>query len=423
MQQKKVIILIWVTGILLPTIAFTQKKISYYNDIEPIIAKHCRSCHKPNQTAPFSLLTFADARKRGDFIASVTKSRYMPPWRADAEFQEYAFEKRLSNQEIEVIQQWVDQGMVKGRKERQAGFAVHADQAPDVSISMRKPFKVPNNNTDQYLFFNLPTNIDQDTFLTAIEFIPGNPKVVHHSKLMTDTTQQTRLIDGLSAEDSAIRTFDKYPPLDRFFYGWVPGNEKFSFPAGTGKRIYKNTDLILNIHYSPNALPNVSDQSIINLYFAKKPVKREIFTFTVEENSISNQPFIVKANTKPIFYAQLGPIPYDISLIAALPHMHYLGKSFKAFAITPDGDAVNIVKIDDWNFRWQNTYQFKKMLRVPKNSIILIEAAYDNTSGNLDNPFNPPQDITYGWGSKNEMMNLIIYYLLYQEGDEQRPAY
>ena len=423
MTQNICAVPIWSVMFLFSCACLGQQNLTYYKDIEPIIAKNCSTCHRPNQSAPFNLLTYDDVRNRGRFIASVTKSRYMPPWKADSEFQEYAYEKRLTSEEIETIQKWVDSGMSKGKSSNTQTVSEQVNPTADITVSMAEPFSVAVTNKDDYRFFSLPTNLAEDAFVTSVEFLPGNPKAVHHSRLMTDTTGNTRSIDGLSAEDPKIRYFDRHPPLDRFFYGWVPGNNRFNFPEGTGKKIFKNTDFILNIHYSPNSKPSTTDQSSVKLYFAKKPVQREVFSVTIEEDAISNPPFFLKANTKPIYYARLGPIPYDISLIAVLPHMHYLGKSIKAFAVTPDGDAVNLIKIDDWNFRWQSTYQFKKMLRVPKGSVFIVEATYDNTSENPDNQFSPPQDVSYGWASKSEMMNLILYYVIYEAGDENKPAY
>jgi hypothetical protein len=98
-----------------------------------------------------------------------------------------------------------------------------------------------------------------------------------------------------------------------------------------------------------------------------------------------------------------------------------LGKKFKAFAITPAGDVIPLVNIPEWDFNWQMTYVFKKFLKVPKGSIIYAEGQYDNTRNNPKNPSNPPIDVTYGWGTKDEMMNLIIYYVKYQVGDEDIP--
>ena len=393
--------------------------LTFSEHIEPIVLKNCSPCHRENGAAPFSLLTYQDVTKWANMIQSVTESRYMPPWKADSEFQQYAFERRLDKTEIELIKKWIEGGMVKGKKSKKKVVAeTLPTRTPDLILKMSSPYQLSDQNKDDYRFYSIPTNLPADTYISSIEFIPGNRRSAHHSRIMTDTSHHTRSIDGLSAEDPKIRDFDKHPPLDRFFYGWVPGNFRFDFPAGTAKKILKQTDFILNIHYAPNSKPEQFDQSSINLYFAKGKVDREVHTLTVDETSISNPPFIIKANTKPTFYASFGPIPVDITALAVLPHMHYLGKTFKAFAITPEGDAVHLIKIDDWDFRWQSTYQFNKFLFIPKNSVILIEATYDNTEENPENQFSPPRDITYGWNSTSEMMNLVMYYLEYKKGDE-----
>jgi hypothetical protein len=98
--------------------------------------------------------------------------------------------------------------------------------------------------------------------------------------------------------------------------------------------------------------------------------------------------------------------------------MHILGKSFKTFAITPAGEVIPLIHIPKWQFNWQLTYPFKKLVKIPQGSIIYIQATYDNTANNLLNPYNPPQAVYYGWGIKNEMMNLIFEFVTYQSGDE-----
>ncbi|MFZ1749788.1 MAG: hypothetical protein WAU01_06335, partial [Saprospiraceae bacterium] len=100
------------------------------------------------------------------------------------------------------------------------------------------------------------------------------------------------------------------------------------------------------------------------------------------------------------------------------PHAHLLGKSFRAFAITAGGELIPLIKIDKWDFNWQTTYEFKNLIHIPAGSVIIMEGEYDNTTDNPLNPNNPPQDITYGWRTVDEMMNLIFYYVDYIEGDE-----
>lgn len=418
MDKRKFLLVIF---ILYCPFAFGQpQEITYYQHIEPIIRENCRACHQPGKAGPFSLLTYKDVKQQGEFIGYVTRMRYMPPWKADPTFQQYLNERTMSDSSISLIQAWIAQGMPEGKKTTltaHRGADVQVKQ-PDLSLTMPAPFNISQKSEDDYRFFNIPTNLTADQYITEIEFIPGNAKLLHHSRLMTDTTHRVRAIQGLSANDPRIRDFEKYPPLDKFLYGWVPGNFPIRFPKGTGKKMHRDTDIILNIHYSPNSRPKQTDQSRINFYFAKEPVQREVFSLAIAEDHISNPPFLIKANEKKTFYSAFGPIPVDISVIAVLPHMHYLGKSIRAFAITPSGEAIHFIKIDDWDFKWQDTYQFKNLLRVPAGSTIIMEATFDNTRENPANPNTPPKDVTYGWNTNSEMMDLVLYYLTYRDGDE-----
>jgi hypothetical protein len=400
-----------------------EKSVTFYSHIEPIIRSNCVPCHSTGQSAPFNLITYEDVSKRGDFVAHVTKTGYMPPWKADRAFQEYKNERGLTPEEIETIQVWVKNGMPKGtasKQQRKATPSTSALLKPDLSLKMTTPYPIPITNQDDYRFFFMPTHLPEDRYLKKIEFIPGNKRLVHHSRLMTDTTHMVRGIEGMSANDPGISQFEKYPPLDKFLYGWVPGNSAIEFPAGTGKKIYKNTDIILNIHYAPNARENQYDQSVVNLYFAEGKTDREVFSLAIAEDHISNPPFLIKADEVKTFYSKYGPLPVDISVLGVLPHMHYLGKTFRAFAITPEGDAIQLIKIDSWDFKWQETYMFKKLLVIPKNSIILMEATFDNTAENPANPTSPPKDVTYGWNTTSEMLDMVLYFLMYEKGDENK---
>lgn len=399
--------------------------VTYYKDIEGIILKNCAPCHQPGKAGPFSLLTYKDVASRGAFIAHVTKSKYMPPWKADPSYSSFANERTLTDSDIELIAKWVNLGMPKGKKKKEntkVPAGPYPAQMPDMTLTMNEAYPIQATGTDDYRFFVLPTNLPADKYLSAIEFVPGNKRLVHHSRLMTDTTHQVRAIHGLSADDPAISSFEKYPPADPFLYGWVPGNFPLLFPEGTGKKIHRQSDIILNIHYAPTGAVSF-DQSKVNLYFTDRPIEREVYSLSITESHITNPPFLIKAFTKPTFYSTYGPLPASISVIAVLPHMHYLGKYFKAYALTPEGETIPLIRINDWDFRWQGNYQYSKLLYIPKGSTIHIEAKFDNTEENKDNPNNPPIDVTYGWNTTKEMLDMVIYFLLYKTGDEDLPAF
>lgn len=405
------------------TAAFSQSasEINFYDHIAPIIHKNCTPCHQPNKTAPFSLISYEDVSKRGRFIGKVTEARYMPPFPADRKFQSYLNERSLTVGEIATIKLWIEGGMKEGiKKTEQENKPVNLtnESPPDLVLKMHKSYGIAGNNSEDFRFFSLPTNLPKDQYITSIEFSPGNKKLVHHSRLMVDTTNQIRGIDGLAETDPQMKEFQKIGLKEEFLYGWVPGNDRIYFPQGTGVKLNANADFILNMHYAPSPLSS-TDQSEIRLYFAKNPIEREVKNFTLRENDISNKPFIIKAGEKPVFYIS-KKIDKTVSLVSVLPHMHLLGKSFRAFAITPNGEVINLVKIDNWDFNWQMTYQFKKLLKIPAGSTFIVEAAYDNTADNPENPFEPPKDINYGWGTTDEMLNLVLYYVEYHEGDEER---
>jgi hypothetical protein len=139
----------------------------------------------------------------------------------------------------------------------------------------------------------------------------------------------------------------------------------------------------------------------------------------LRENDIVNQPFFLPANQKPTFYIQSDTIESDISLISVMPHMHYLGKSFESYAVTLASDTIPLIRIPKWDFNWQTMYQFEGYLKIPAGSVIYAVASYDNTVNNPLNQYFPPRNVTYGWRTVDEMMNLVFYYLDYKKGDEK----
>lgn len=398
----------------------TAQQLTYYDDIQPIIDKNCVTCHRVGHVAPFALNSFEEVNKRALLIKRVTQERYMPPNPADPSFAVYKNVKALSRDELEKIEKWVTSGKKKGKEKKiiektDSVTVIHRE--PDMVLTLQKPFMIQGNNKEQFRVFVVPTNAKEDLYVEGIDFLPQNKTLAHHCRFMIDTTNQLRPDDGI--EVGATSEFQRLGVKmnDNFWHGWIPGNTAIFYPQGTAKRLPKNADLVLNMHYSPSP-KDVSENSKILLYLSKTPPKRLVKTFILEENSVVNQPFFIPKDTLIRFYQRSPVIPIDISLISITPHMHLLGKNFKSYAITPDGDLINLINIPSWDFNWQMTYQFEKMIKIPRGSVIYAEADYDNTLDNSRNPHRPLKDVEYGWGTKDEMMNLIFQYLDYQKGDE-----
>lgn len=391
------------------SISYCQK-VSYYPEIENIIISKCASCHQKGGYGPFPLTNYEEVKNKGSFIGYVTRTKYMPPWKADPTFQSFKNQRILSEEEIKKIGSWIESGMPKGKRKGKKPEIqdIVENREADLVLSMSKPYVLSDSSVEDYRFFNVPTNLSTDKYLESIEFIPGNKRQLHHARIMTDTSNAIRGIDGLSEFDPKAKKFQTIPLEEEFLYGWVPGNLPIFYPPGTGKKIYANTDLIFNIHYAPTSKEE-QDLSKVKLFFTKEPVNNEIKSLTIREEHISNQPFFIPKATTPTFYVSYT-VEEDINVVSILPHMHYLGKSFKALAVTPSGSALPLIKIDEWDFNWQSSYLMEEPLLIPKGSVILITAMYDNTSNNSANPNNPVKDVGYGWNSTDEMMNFVIYY-------------
>lgn len=389
---------------------------SYYGDVQPIIYKHCISCHRPGQVGPFSLLDFEDIRKRSAFVQEVTEHNYMPPWMASVAFREFKNQRRLTTEEIAIIKNWVLSGCPEGNKKKGIDWKAFVSDSlketkADVEVFINKPHQISGDNKDDFRIFVLPTGLDRDVFVRSIEFVPGNRRVVHHARIMIDTSNALREDDGIAVGSSSPELNRKEVALyDKFWAGWVPGNTRIQYPEGIAKRLPRNSDLVINVHYSPSSVVQ-TDMSGVRLYLSKDVPRKEVSTFILDEDEITNGPFFLPANTTSQFFMRSPLLPFDVELLSVLPHMHQLGRSFKAYAITPEGDIVPLIDIPRWNFNWQSTYQFHSGCILPKGTVIYAEATYDNTLQNPFNPNFPPRDVAYGWGTHEEMMNLIFEYV------------
>jgi len=81
-------------------------------------------------------------------------------------------------------------------------------------------------------------------------------------------------------------------------------------------------------------------------------------------------------------------------------------------------DTIPFIDIPEWDFHWQGLYSFPRVLKVPMNTRLYSSALYDNTTANHHNPNNPPQLITLGESTTDEMMLIYFAFTPYIPGDE-----
>jgi hypothetical protein len=421
-----------------------KQEVTFAKDIAPLIYTHCSPCHQSNSVGPFPLMNYLDVAKRAKMIQQVTQSRYMPPWPADPNYSHFVDEKILTQDEIDLISEWVQKGCSMGDSANVPSPPVFTNGSqlgvPDLIVKMQTPYFIKGDNLDRFLLMKLPYEIPQDTFIRAIEFIPGNSKLLHHMNgelLRYEFDKKKNVFDGekvvdLSNFPTAKDAYEKlslaqddgtYPIMKLSVTNFLPGVLPNLYPEGIGGFLLsrKGAFFFKDIHYGSSKV-DTSDQSQLNIFFGKEPLKRptlELQLGTLGASPIF-PPLVIPPDSIKTFLTKFY-VSSDISVLTINPHMHLLGKKFWAFALQNNGDTIPLIKINQWDFRWQYFYTFKNMIKIPEGATIYVYGTFDNTSNNPLNPFHPPQTVSEREGSMrttDEMFQFIITYLPYQKGDE-----
>ena len=98
----------------------------------------------------------------------------------------------------------------------------------------------------------------------------------------------------------------------------------------------------------------------------------------------------------------------DCTLHSVMPHMHMLGREIKVTLTPPGGKPTTLIAINDWDYNWQETYFFKETIPVKAGTLIEVDAIYDNSATNPNNPSDPPKKVTFGQETTNEMCFVFL---------------
>ena len=372
---------------------------TYNRDIAPILYRNCATCHRPGEVAPFSLVTYRDAAKRAALIAAVTQKRVMPPWKAEPGYGDFKDSRRLTGDQIALLQQWAKNGAPEGDPADKPTPPAFPDGwqlgQPDKVFTMPATFSVAADGPDQYRCFVIPLNLERDAYVGSIEFRPGNRSVVHHALVFADPNHiGSKLAAGSPGGSYSCFGSPGFPaPLAG---GWAPGAVPAKLDPGTAIPLRKGSDLVLQIHYHPSGRVE-EDRSSLGLTFTGPPTKgRTLLLLGSRDIDIppGDTNYVVKASVK---------IPMDVELAAIAPHAHYLCKDMKVKAYLPDGSVTPLIWIKDWDFNWQGSYHFAKPVKLPKGTHVDLVYTYDNSENNPRNPSHPPVRVTWGEQTTNEM--------------------
>jgi len=415
---------IWVCGLVAGAAPATRpvrkpEPPTYTKDVAAILQKRCLNCHRRGHVGPFKLETYEQARKRAEDIAAVAEDRVMPPWKpAPGVGPKLRHDQSLTSAEVAILKAWAEAGAPQGDPKDLPPPAQFAEGwalgPPDLVLEPAEDFAIPAAGKDTYRCFVIPTNLTKDVYLSAIEFRPGNRRVVHHMSAFLDTSGAGRQRDDAEPGPGYTSFTGPGIPVSGELGFWNAGNEPMPLPDGIGMHIPAQSDVILQIHYHPSGKPEV-DRTRLGLYLSRKPIKQ-----VLHWNDASNFSFWLPAGKADAEVKATWFVPVDVEALAVAPHMHSLGSDMRMTVTFPDGRSRDLIHIPAWDPAWQSNYFFEKPIPLPKGSIVKVLAHYDN-SAHARNPHQPPRTVRWGHGANDEMC--VGYIAVVKKGqDLTRPG-
>jgi uncharacterized protein (TIGR03437 family) len=423
-------ILFLLAALLRPGFAQT---VTWSEHIAPIVYQNCTSCHRPGQVSSISFLGYDDVRRRGSLVAQTVRTRYMPPWKPEPGWVQYRGERKLTPEQIALIDRWVSDGMPRGDQAKEPTPPAFADDwllgKPDLILTMPAGFDVPADGPDIYRNFVLPTGLTDDKWVKAIELKPSARAVVHHVLFASDKTgaaqTQARTTNdgqpgfpGLGSVFTIQALSDPLSALSGGLGGWVPGTTPQFLPDGIAMPLPKGSDLILQTHFHPNGAPQ-NEKTTVGVYFGPKP-DRELTQLQAPAFFGIQAHIDIPAGEANYKVRGSFTLPVDTEAVIVSAHAHYLAKEAKLTATLPTGEVKILLWIRDWDFAWQDQYPLKDLVALPKGTRIDGELTYDNSAANLRNPNNPPRRVTWGEQSLDEMGSLILSVVPKDPADQEQ---
>jgi len=366
------------------------------------------------------LQTYQQAVNWAGDIKEYTRDRKMPPWKP-VEGPTFHNERKLTAQELATLAQWVDSGTPEGdaKDAPPARKFVTGWQLgqPDLVLTVPEEITVGASGRDLFRVVVLPTGLTEDKFVTAVEVRPGNPRVLHHTLNFFETSGKARQLEA--QEQKRVKKPDEIdagpgypvamglgfiPKPDEFggLGGWAPGQLGRTLPEGSGYLLPKGGDVVIQMHFHRTGRVE-KDRTSIGLHFAKKPILKPFKAAVIRGSFL----FIPSGDERFPVHGTIE-LQQDMKLYSVMHHMHMLGREARITVTPPEGKPWTLLAIKDWDYNWQETYFLKQPIDLKAGTKLAVEALYNNTDSNPNNPFRPARLVFFGEQTDNEMCFVFL---------------
>ena len=375
-----------------------SEAVSYSETIAPMLKENCVNCHTRGGIGPFAMSSYEKVRGWSEMIREVLVTRRMPPWHADPHVGKFGNDFSLSPSDTRTLVQWIDAGTPRGKGEDLlAGYQPELPEwklgMPDFIVDI-PPQAVAAEGVFDYRYVTVNAPNTEDVWLRASEVLPGNRSVLHHIIATTIMAGEERSLMG------------------KWLTGYAPGMGPDLLPAGTGRLLKAGSKIVFQLHYTATGKPE-TDSSRLGLYLSKEPPEREL-----QSGLLIDFRFKIPPGAREFVEKKSRRFEKEVLLYTMNPHMHLRGKWMRYTARYPDGTEEVLLNVPNYRFDWQRNYELQEPKRLPKGTELIVEAAWDNSPLNLNNP-DPTK--TVGWGDQtfNEMFFATYRYT---EADAKLPA-
>jgi peroxiredoxin/mono/diheme cytochrome c family protein len=369
----------------------SNAEVTYSNQIARIFRDRCVECHREGRIGPFTMLSYDDVVGWGEMIREVVQQERMPPWHASPKHGTWVNDKRLSDEEKQLIDQWVEAGCPEGDpanlpepKQYDEGWGIGE---PDQIVYMRdRPYSVPAEGVIDYVNLIVDPGWKEDKWIAAAEPKPGSLETVHHILVFLVRPGTSRGSRGSLLGGELIA-------------GYAPGTNPTVLSTGnTALLAPAGSKLHFQLHYTPNGTPQ-EDRSYIGFKFADP----EDVQFEARGGMAINLGFQIPPGDSNFRATAVKRFHRDTNLLSFTPHMHLRGKSFRYEVEYPDGTEEILLDVPRYDFNWQATYQLAEPKFMPKGTKMRCVAHWDNSEENLSNP-DPTDSVRFGPQTWHEML-------------------
>jgi len=389
-----------VLGVCAPAFA-ADKPVTFNKDVAPIVFANCAGCHRPGEIGPFSLMDYESARPWAKSIRQAVAERKMPPWHADSSKTHFLNDRSLTQDQVDTIIAWVDQGAKQGAPGDLPEAPKFSDSwamgKPDMIFEATREFVIPPGEQQiEYQSIHLSPAVSEDLYISEWEILPTERKSVHHANLVRAPEQ----LQTVGIGQAVLKGGD-------YIGSYLPGARPMRYPEGTALRIPAGSNIQIQVHYTGQDKP-ITDRIRFGVKLAQGRVDKIVRTCGTDDYAITIEPngtFTMDTEVT---------LNFPLTILSSGAHMHTRGNAYTASAVLPDGTKKLIADVPRYDWNWQSNYELAEPVQVPQGTKYHIHAFWDNTPNNPE-AVDPNAKVTYGPWTENEMLTTWSHVVLTNE--------